>query len=59
MAVAGTGTETSQTCKECTNDLGIYLGIQNFCFFKMMDVLLGWNVDIGFRQCREWFLDFS
>ena len=47
MAVAGTGTETSQTCKECTNDLGIYLGIQNFCFFKMMDVLLGWNVDIG------------
>ena len=33
MAVTGTGTETSRTCKQCTNDLWIYLGLQNLCFF--------------------------
>ena len=32
MAVTGTGTETSGTCKQCTNDLWIYLGSQNLCF---------------------------
>ena len=32
MAVTGIGTETLQTCKQCTNDLWIYLGLQNFCF---------------------------
>ena len=49
MAVTGTGTETLQTCKHSANDLWIYLGLLNLCFFKMMDILLGWNVDIGFR----------
>ena len=34
MAVTGTGTETSRTCKQCTNDLWIYLGLQNLCFLK-------------------------
>ena len=24
-----------------------------------MDVLLGWNVDVGFRQGKKWLLDFS
>ena len=28
MAVTGTGTETSQTCNQCTNDWWIYLGSQ-------------------------------
>ena len=32
MAVTGNGTETSRTCKQCTNDLWIYLGSQNLCF---------------------------
>ena len=27
MAVTGEGTETSRTCKQCTNDLWIYLGL--------------------------------
>ena len=39
MAVTGTGTETS--CKNCTNDLWMYLGLQNFCFYKKMDVHVG------------------
>ena len=34
MAVTGTGTETSRTCKQCTNDLWIYWGLQNVCFLK-------------------------
>ena len=34
MAVISTGTESSQTCKQCTNDLWIYLGLQNSCFLK-------------------------
>ena len=34
MVVTGTGTETSQTYKHSTNDLWIYLGLQNLCFFK-------------------------
>ena len=34
MAVIGTGTETSQTCKQCTNDFWIYWGFQNVCFLK-------------------------
>ena len=32
IAVTGAGTETSRTCKQCTNDLWIYLGSQNLCF---------------------------
>ena len=40
MAVPGTGTETSQTWKHCTNNLWIDLGLQNL-FFKKMDILLG------------------
>ena len=59
MAVTGTGTETWRTCKQSTNDLWIYLGLQNLCFFKKMDDFLGWNVDVGFRQWRKWFIDFS
>ena len=53
MAVAGTGTETSWTCKQCTNDLWIYLGLQNFCFLKRWTIFFvemwmlvfdsGWN----------------
>ena len=34
MVVTGTGTENSQTYKQCTNDLWIYLGLQNLCFLK-------------------------
>ena len=34
MTVTGTGTETSRTCKQYTNDLWIYLGLQNLCFLK-------------------------
>ena len=48
MSVTGTGTETSQTCKHCTNDWWIYLGLQNL-FFNKMGVLLGWNVDVRFQ----------
>ena len=58
MAVRGRGTETSQTCKKCTNDSSIYLGLPNL-FFKKMDNFLGWNVDVGFGQWRKWFIDFS
>ena len=32
MAVTGTGTEALRTCKQCTNDLWMYLGLQNMCF---------------------------
>ena len=32
--MAGTGTETSWTCEQCTNDLWMYLGLQNWCFLK-------------------------
>ena len=59
MAVTGTGTETSRTCKQCTNDLWIYRGLQNSCFLKKMDHFLGWNVDVGSRQWRKWIIDFS
>ena len=34
IAVTGLGTETSRTCKQCTNDLWIYLSLQNLCFLK-------------------------
>ena len=40
MAVTGTGTETSRTCKQCTNDSWIYLGLQNFCCLKRRTVFL-------------------
>ena len=40
MAVTGTGTETSRTCKQCTNDLWIYLGLQNLCFLKRWTISL-------------------
>ena len=40
MAVTGTGTETSRTCKQCTNDLWIYLGLQNLCFLKRWTIFL-------------------
>ena len=49
MAVTGRGTETSQTCKQCTKDSSIYLGLSNL-FFKKIDDFLGWNVNVGFRQ---------
>ena len=49
MAVIGRGTETSQTCKQCTKDSSIYLGLPNL-FFKKIDDFLGWNVNVGFRQ---------
>ena len=57
MTVTGAGTETSRTCKQCTNGLWIYLGLQNF--LKKMDNFLGWNVDVGSRQWRKWLIDFS
>ena len=47
MAVTGTGTEISQTCKQCTNDLWIYLVVQNVCFLKKIDDFLGSNVYVG------------
>ena len=47
LAVTGTGTETSRTCKQCTDDLWMYLGLQNL-FFKNMDDFLGWDVDVDF-----------
>ena len=53
IAVTGTGTETSRTCKQYKNDLRIYLVLQNLCFFKKLDDFLGWNVDVGSRQWRE------
>ena len=34
MAVTGTVTETWRTCKQSTNDLWIYLGLQNLFFKK-------------------------
>ena len=40
MAVTGTCTETSQTCKQCTNDLWIYLSLQNLCFLKRWTIFL-------------------
>ena len=40
MAVTDTGTETSRTCKQCTNDLWIYLGLQNLCFLKRCTISL-------------------
>ena len=40
MEVTGTGTETSQTCKQCTNDLWIYLGLQNLFFLKRWTISL-------------------
>ena len=40
MTVTGTGTETSRTCKECTNDLWMYLGLQNLCFLKRWTIFL-------------------
>ena len=40
MAVTGICTETSQTCKQCTNDLWIYLGLQNLCFLKRWTIFL-------------------
>ena len=40
MAVTGTGTETSRTCKQCRNDLWIYWGLQNVCFLKKWTISL-------------------
>ena len=40
MAVISTGTETSRTGKQCTNDLWIYWGLQNVCFLK------GWTISL-------------
>ena len=40
MAVTGRGTETSRTGKDCTNDLWIYLGLQNVCFLKRWTFIL-------------------
>ena len=40
MTVTGTGTETSRTCKECTNDLWIYSGSENLCFLKREIIFL-------------------
>ena len=40
MAVIGTGTETSRTCKQCTNDFWIYWGFQNVCFLKRWTISL-------------------
>ena len=37
MAVTGTVTET---CKKCTDDLWIYLGLQNLCFLKRWTISL-------------------
>ena len=37
MAVTGTVTET---CKQCTDDLWIYLGLQNLCFLKRWTISL-------------------
>ena len=40
MAVAGTGTETSRKCKQCTDHLWIYLGLQKLCFLKRLTFFL-------------------
>ena len=40
MAVAGTGTETSKKCKQCTDHLLIYLGLQKLCFLKRLTFFL-------------------
>ena len=40
LAVTGTGTETSRTCKQCTNDLWIYLGLQILRFLKRWMIFL-------------------
>ena len=40
MAVAGTGTETSRKCEQCTNHLWIYLGLQKLCFLKRLTFFL-------------------
>ena len=53
LTTQGIGTETSWICKQCTNDLWIYLGIQNLCFFKKMD----WNVDGWFSTVKEMTYD--
>ena len=50
MLVTGTGTETSRTCKQYTNDLWMFLGSQNLCFFKEMGV--------GFGQWGKWLRNF-
>ena len=41
MAVTGTGRETSWICKQCTNDLWTYLGLQNLFFKKVTFFLVG------------------
>ena len=51
MASTGAGTKTSRACKQCKNEMRIYLGLPSF--FLMMNVLLGCNVDVGF----SFFLD--
>ena len=41
VLVTGTGTETSRTCKQYTNDLWMFLGSQNLCFLKWWALVLG------------------
>ena len=48
MAVTGTGTETSQTCKNVQMIYEYTQGLAKLVLFKMMDDFLGWNVDVGF-----------
>ena len=48
MAVTGTGTETSQTCKNVQMIYEYTQGLAKLVLFKMMEDFLGWNVDVGF-----------
>ena len=47
----------------CTLDVitfnGILTQFTKLIFLKMMGVLLGWNEEVGLRQRRKWYLDFS
>ena len=48
MTVTGTGTETSQTCKNVQMIYEYTQGLAKLVLFKKIDNFLGWNVDFGF-----------
>ena len=58
IAAIGTGRETSRTCKQCANDLWIYLGLQNFWFLKWWTFSLVEMWMLVFRSGGNDFLIF-
>ena len=58
IAVTGTGTETSRTCKNCTADLWIDLGLQNVYFLKRWTFFLVEMLMLVLDRVRNDFSNF-